>query len=42
MRHERQTNELRLSGAQKWAIREGYNEASCGEGTDAETALEEI
>ena len=42
MRYECQTNEFRLSGAQKRAILGGYNEAFCGEGTDAKTALEEI
>ena len=37
-----QTNEPRLSEAQKWAIREGYAEAMRGEVVDARTALEEI
>lgn len=42
MRDEHQTNEFRLSGARKRAIREDYDAAMRGEVVDARAALEEI
>lgn len=42
MHDDCQTDEPRLSEAQKRAIREGYAEAQRGEFVDARTALEEI